>query len=59
MAQEALVIGASGMLTEVARWLAKEGYRVTGVGRDRQKLASVRDGSGNPAKSSTGDCRTG
>ncbi|KZE46880.1 short-chain dehydrogenase [Brevibacillus parabrevis] len=48
MAQEALVIGASGMLTEVARWLAKEGYQVTVVGRDRQKLARVRDGTGNP-----------
>lgn len=27
MAQKALVIGASGMLTEVSRWLARQGYQ--------------------------------
>lgn len=48
MAREALVIGASGMLAEVARWLAKEGWQVTVVGRDRQKLEQVRNGALNP-----------
>ncbi|MGN7468488.1 short-chain dehydrogenase [Brevibacillus sp. SAFN-007a] len=48
MAQEALVIGASGMLAEVARWLAKEGWQVTVVGRDRRKLEQVRDGALRP-----------
>ncbi|MGG1663240.1 SDR family NAD(P)-dependent oxidoreductase [Brevibacillus sp. NRS-1366] len=48
MAQKALVVGASGMLTEVARWLAKQGYEVTVVGRNRGKLEEVRDGSSHP-----------
>ncbi|MBH0332087.1 short-chain dehydrogenase [Brevibacillus brevis] len=48
MAQEALVIGASGMLTEVSRWLAREGYQVTVLGRDPVKLRRVRDGSIHP-----------
>lgn len=48
MAREALVIGASGMLAEVSRWLANEGWQVTIVGRDRQKLEQVRDGAMNP-----------
>ncbi|WGV61963.1 hypothetical protein QIH01_12675 [Brevibacillus brevis] len=45
MAQEALVIGASGMLTEVSRWLARQGYQVTVLGRDPIKLSRIRDGS--------------
>ncbi|TQK73562.1 hypothetical protein FB479_102195 [Brevibacillus sp. AG162] len=48
MTQEALVIGASGMLTEVSRWLARQGYQVTVLGRDPVKLRSVRDGSTHP-----------
>ncbi|MDC0763250.1 short-chain dehydrogenase [Brevibacillus sp. AG] len=48
MAQEALVIGASGMLTEVSRWLAHQDYQVTVLGRDPVKLRSVRDGSTHP-----------
>ncbi|WP_103108307.1 short-chain dehydrogenase [Brevibacillus reuszeri] len=44
----ALVVGASGMLTEVARWLAEQGYQVIVVGRDRAKLERVRDGSRYP-----------
>lgn len=48
MAQEALVIGASGMLTEVSRWLARQGYQVTVLGRDPVKLSRIRDGSIHP-----------
>lgn len=48
MAKEALVIGASGMLTEVSRWLARQGYQVTVLGRDPVKLSRVRDGSTHP-----------
>ncbi|MGG4445801.1 short-chain dehydrogenase [Brevibacillus porteri] len=48
MAQEALVIGASGMLTEVSRWLAHQDYQVTVLGRDPGKLGHVRDGSTHP-----------
>ncbi|UED73282.1 short-chain dehydrogenase [Brevibacillus sp. DP1.3A] len=48
MAKEALVIGASGMLIEVSRWLARQGYQVTVLGRDPVKLRSVRDGSTHP-----------
>ncbi|WP_253721165.1 short-chain dehydrogenase [Brevibacillus brevis] len=48
MAQEALVIGASGMLTEVSRWLARQGYQVTVLGRDPIKLSRIRDGSIHP-----------
>ncbi|MGG4497828.1 short-chain dehydrogenase [Brevibacillus reuszeri] len=45
MSRQALVVGASGMLTGVARWLAEQGYLVTLVGRDQGRLAQVRDGS--------------
>ena len=34
----ALVIGGSGMLAGVCLWLAREGHRVTVIGRDRRKL---------------------
>ncbi|GIO04972.1 short-chain dehydrogenase [Brevibacillus reuszeri] len=44
----ALVVGASGMLTEVARWLAEQSYQVIVVGRNRAKLERVRDGSRYP-----------
>ncbi|MFS0554453.1 short-chain dehydrogenase [Brevibacillus sp. 179-C9.3 HS] len=49
MAQEALVIGASGMLTAVSWWLACQGYQVTVIGRDQDKLQRVRDDSPRPA----------
>jgi len=48
MVMRALVVGASGMLTEVARWLAEQGYQVTVVGRDRARLERVRDSSRYP-----------
>ncbi|MCE0451796.1 short-chain dehydrogenase [Brevibacillus sp. AF8] len=48
MALEALVIGASGMLAEVSRWLARQGYQVTVLGRDPVKLSRIRDGSIHP-----------
>jgi len=48
MVVRAVVVGASGMLTEVARWLAEQGYQVTVVGRDQTKLERVRNGSAYP-----------
>lgn len=48
MAREALVVGGSGMLAEVSRWLAAQGYQVTVLGRDEHKLKRVRNDSAHP-----------
>ncbi|MFD2369825.1 short-chain dehydrogenase [Brevibacillus sp. GCM10020057] len=52
MGREALVIGGSGMLAEVSRWLAETGYHVTVVGRDRRRLERVAGCSGAVAPES-------
>jgi len=36
--EHALVIGGSGMLAEACLWLAGRGFRVTVIGRNRDKL---------------------
>lgn len=38
-----LVIGGTGMLTKVSLWLADQGYIVSVVGRDKQKLYKLTD----------------
>lgn len=48
MGKEALVVGGSGMLAEVSRWLAHIGYHVTVIGRDRSKLTRVAETSSTP-----------
>jgi NAD(P)-dependent dehydrogenase (short-subunit alcohol dehydrogenase family) len=48
MRQEALVVGASGMLSDVVRWLSQEGYHVTVVGRDIGKLQRLQASSAHP-----------
>lgn len=45
---EALVVGGSGMLAEVSRWLAHTGYHVTVIGRDRSRLEQVAKNSSTP-----------
>lgn len=46
--QHALVIGGTGMLAKVSVWLAENGYRVSVVGRNPQKMQFVLDQ--NPAQ---------
>jgi len=43
----ALVIGGSGMLAGASLWLAQEGYRVTVIGRNPQKLKRLTDQHSN------------
>ncbi|MGM0837233.1 MAG: short-chain dehydrogenase [Bacillota bacterium] len=38
MRKHALVIGGTGMLSEVSLWLAGEGYHVSVVGRDAERM---------------------
>ncbi|QRG69449.1 short-chain dehydrogenase [Brevibacillus choshinensis] len=48
MGREALVVGGSGMLADATIWLAREGYHVSVVGRDRGRLERVANDSSTP-----------
>ncbi|WNC16754.1 short-chain dehydrogenase [Brevibacillus brevis] len=48
MGKEALVVGGSGMLAEVSRWLARTGYHVTVIGREQSRLDRVAEESDTP-----------
>lgn len=43
----ALVIGGSGMLSGASLWLAEQGYRVSVIGRNPQKLRRLSDRNAN------------
>ena len=41
--QHALVIGGTGMLAKATLWLSRNGYRVSAIGRSRQKMQQLLD----------------
>ncbi|WP_417898142.1 short-chain dehydrogenase [Bacillus haimaensis] len=47
MRKHALVIGGTGMLSEVSLWLAGEGYHISVVGRDAERMQRLTARSGH------------
>lgn len=46
--KHALVIGGSGMLSKVSIWLANQGYHVSVIGRNKEKMQRLEDQIDNP-----------
>lgn len=51
--KHALVIGGSGMLSVATLWLAKEGYHVSVIGRNQERLDHLKNQVLNPATITT------
>lgn len=48
MSKKALVVGGTGMLKDVVRWLVEQGYLVAVVGRNRERFERVLQGLSQP-----------
>lgn len=49
MGKKALVVGGTGMLADVVRWLVEQEYHVAVVGRNRERFVRVLQGVSQPA----------
>lgn len=50
MSKKALVVGGTGMLADVVRWLVGEGYHVAVVGRRCEQFERLQDGLSQPSQ---------